>query len=324
MTTTKCSNLSPYEKQSETPYNIANFEAIMIPWGGAPLANITGPSAIECALWMCVQAYNVSVNLGRASQAIVHTWVDWKVANTTPWDSIEFTGMPKEFNVADNSSFQVSTAALYSIKNAFNFSGNIRANYDLEPMYSGDTSQSMGVAAAVGNWESWIQKVARSIGNDIRTNSRQPIITEPYVIGDEVISDPPPNPYYDGSAYITRPFIQVRWWWLTYPAAMIVASLVYLLLTMWQCRHHGAYIWKDHPLVLLSVALDHSIAEKAKGSLTRLGDLDQRIGDEKVVLEYDWGIWRLQRDQMSAPWPSISLPPLEESLRPALNPHGSI
>ena len=297
--TTQCSNVNALYKTSTVPYNIANFEAIMIPWyQDIPVPDTSGPTAVECALWMCVQAHNVSVSQGRVSQSIVNTWDTWREnIDAMLQGAIEFTGIPEEFNCASNSTFLVSEEALLVTQDAFNLSGSIYANYDLEPSYSNDIVQSMGVGAI--DWDAWIQKVARSISNNVRTNSRQ-ANTDFAFMPDDEMEILPPNPHYAGSAFITRPYVHVRWAWLSYPAGMLVASFAYLLLTMYESRQNGAHTWKENPLVLLTLALDPSITELAKGCSTRLNDLDERIGSEKVVLDYDWGVWRLRR-QASVP-----------------------
>jgi hypothetical protein len=96
-----------------------------------------------------------------------------------------------------------------------------------------------------GNWTHWIDKLSRSLTNTICT-------TWP-------VSNSIDSRYYAGQVSITQSYVHVRWAWLAFPAAMLLASLVFLLASMWQTHRSNTHAWKDSALVLLSVALEPDI-----------------------------------------------------------------
>ena len=107
---------------SDVPLYAVNFEAIMN--GGVTPADSAGPAAVECALWLCVQAYNVSVQSGLQTQRLLRSWskVDY---SASPGSLINFTEIPAEFNVAPGSVYQSSTQSLPALRASFNFSSSV-------------------------------------------------------------------------------------------------------------------------------------------------------------------------------------------------------
>jgi hypothetical protein len=105
-----------YNASSPTTPYIANFDVIGAPWTSEVWTNIT---ASECALWFCVQAYNISVENSRQSQSLVKSWST--IADTEPFDGISnrtFIDIPADFNVSPNTTFYVGGESVRAIKEA--------------------------------------------------------------------------------------------------------------------------------------------------------------------------------------------------------------
>ena len=310
-------SLGPYVSlENKTPDEVgdvqlytANFEAIYTPWnssglGLSQIASVdTQVFATECALWLCVQAYDVSVSSGRLSQSMVRSWSKAHYRGLQGDNfNVGFSDLPAEFNVAPSSNYSVSLDALTNLFYLFDFSNSIVEEVqnftcdgepgcklpatDLAPV-AVLTSSSYGAAAmwaSSQDWDGFIQGIARSVTNNIRTYATAPDDTQAL---------------YAGQAYITESYVHVRWAWITYPAAMVFASFLYLLIVMWQShrssRTYNCYAWKDSTLALLSVSLDQQIMEEAKSGLAGPGELSERIGNKEVVLENDWGTLALRQ-----------------------------
>jgi hypothetical protein len=130
------------------------------------------------------------------------------------------------------------------------------------------------------NWTHWIENLSRRLTNTIRTT--WPATNSTHF-------------RYAGYATTTQPYLHVRWAWLAFPAAMLLASLAFFLLSVWQTCRSTAEAWKDSAIVLLAVTLDPDILDKAKGHLNRPGELSKHIGKEKVFLVNQDGYLQLRR-----------------------------
>jgi hypothetical protein len=53
--------------------------------------------------------------------------------------------------------------------------------------------------------------------------------------------------------------------WLVFPTALVAASLVYLLLIMFQTATSPVHSWKGSPLTTLLFELDRDISQEAHG-----------------------------------------------------------
>jgi hypothetical protein len=124
------------------------------------------------------------------------------------------------------------------------------------------------------NASAWISNLATSMTNVMRST-------------DTVSRD-----QYNGSQYELT--VTVRWEWLTFPAALVVASLVYLLIIMFQTAASPVYSWKGSPLTMFLFELDRDISQEAHGQVEIQGGLMKTIGDTKVrMLREDGGIREL-------------------------------
>ena len=57
--------------------------------------------------------------------------------------------------------------------------------------------------------------------------------------------------FVNGQAYISTPFVEVRWAWLVYPLVLVLAGTIALMATIWQTRKKKLALWKASPFPLL-------------------------------------------------------------------------
>jgi hypothetical protein len=81
--------------------------------------------------------------------------------------------------------------------------------------------------------------------------------------------------------------IRVRWPWLAFPLSLVLAGLVFLVLTILQTRRRLVRPWKGHRMPLLLAAVDGDIRKMASGGLHRRTGLEDRIGKIRMRLEFD-------------------------------------
>jgi len=123
-------------------------------------------------------------------------------------------------------------------------------------------------------WDPWIVNVAASMTNVIRS------------------SDFTSRDQYNGSQHELT--VSVRWEWLTFPAALVTASLMYLLVIIFQTAASPVYSWKESPLTMLLFELHRNISHEAHGQVEEQGGLLKTIGGTKIRMSReDGGIRKL-------------------------------
>ena len=133
------------------------------------------------------------------------------------------------------------------------------------------------------NPQAFMDKLAKSMRNAVRTSAPAALQTA-----------------HVGETYINQSFVHVRWAWIASPAAMLLVALVFFVGSIWQnsrTRAVPCHAGKEGALVLLTVELDEKLAKMARGALARPGELAKRIRDERVILEDDWGLLVLRRQE---------------------------
>jgi hypothetical protein len=95
---------------STVPVYTTNFEAIYQSNTDYTTPGSIGPIyAAECALWLCVQAYDISTTLSKQMQILRGSWTTVFYPNTTAdgnWDIIDFRNIPNDFNVVQAQHFR--------------------------------------------------------------------------------------------------------------------------------------------------------------------------------------------------------------------------
>lgn len=107
--------------------------------------------------------------------------------------------------------------------------------------YSSDIAQRL---YGINDYNEWIDQAALSITNDIRLRG----------------SSSSENQTYAGTTLFTRPFVKVRWAWLTFPAVLVSGSVLFLALNIVQSRFDNVQAWKSSVLAMLFCTMDDDIA----------------------------------------------------------------
>ncbi|KAJ5620237.1 hypothetical protein N7510_004221 [Penicillium lagena] len=234
----------------------------------------SGFSAHECALWFCVQAYNISMTNGNLKQATVGSWSKSKRGSNYNY---HFATPPPEFNIPHNASFQISTQVVQilgdSVKSAIggyvsNSEGNI---------YMTNMTVS-GIYARMNDLDRWIDNYARIMTQSLRS------------IAD---SSPVTDTYYLGTAFRDQIYIHVRWAWLAFPAAMIIGTCLLLLVTIWKTDRSPVGPWRNSSLAPFFTETDEKLQLAAQGAMRSYGEnLIMAVGRENVRLTDVDGKWK--------------------------------
>ncbi|PCH02285.1 Protein of unknown function DUF3176 [Penicillium occitanis (nom. inval.)] len=259
-----------YNASSTTIPYIANFDIMGAPYLSEQWTNVT---AFECALWYCVQAYNITMNNSRQTQSPAKSWSTISPSDdSSDSDNLTFTNIPSDFNIAPDAQFVVGELTVNAVKTALigYLNGTVYGGTANEESYSSDFMQA--IWNSTSHIDTWISNLALSMTNDM-------LQTEPASS----------STLYAGTVYRYTGFIQVRWAWLTFPIVIVLGSVGFLVLSMIQTRRSRVGAWKSSPLVMLLADLDRAIKHKIGGEFNKANELITAVGNEKVVLTREAG-----------------------------------
>ncbi|KAI0200855.1 hypothetical protein F4808DRAFT_450582 [Astrocystis sublimbata] len=173
--------------------------------------------AYQCALWFCIQSYNVTITNGLVDTSVIG---EWSKSDIVPESSdlhaeCVFTDIPSEMNAKEHARYSVT---LESVKTLRSF---------MDRLTLGNGSQAAGtltydsdwieaIEAATGNLSGWISQLALSLTREIQ-------LTGTVRSGGK--SD------YSGTAYIMAPHVEVNWFWVAYPVSLMILAFLYLMQT---------------------------------------------------------------------------------------------
>lgn len=246
----------------------STFYLFGVPYG-SETSHVLSMTAAECALWMCVQVYNTSVNSTVQSDEIVATYTDYDEKE----DGYTFLPLPPSVDRGVAARYTVSTKAFLALTYAMDEALNGTAYVAVDGM-SASHAIIQGVWKGFDDPDTWISNMATSMSNVIRTNGTS-------------------RPQYDGAVYEIG--IQIRWNWLILPAALVGASLLLLVAVMVRMAYSPVKSWKGSPLTLLLFKLEKDVWREAVSRLDEYGAVVKAVGNRKVGLGRDEkGAWKFK------------------------------
>lgn len=256
--------------RSESPNLIGTFGALGLPGSKTLSSGLGGFVATECALWYCLQAHEVQVQFGETRDRVIRSWNRaTSLAPGTTNGNITFTSVPDEMNVNSTDLYGMPNMQLLGMSQYVNktFVGNVSADGGLG-VIAPSTDFAEGMQRGLDDPNSWINRLARSMTNDIRLNQT--------VVGTST--------QYDGITYTTGVIIIVRWPWIAYPASLVLLSLVYLVYIIIKTAQLKVRPWKSDALLPLYLQLDSDLKAMAAEGVNKPDGIQERRGGYCVNL----------------------------------------
>ncbi|KAI0126392.1 hypothetical protein BJ170DRAFT_595995 [Xylariales sp. AK1849] len=253
----------------------------------------TTVEAYQCALWFCLQSYNVTVVNGQQTTMVIGNWskTEFEASTSAHNDEYHFIDVPSEMNVDTSTRYSVPTESI-GVLTSFMHSltwGN-SSNVDNRPDYSSDWIQAMQNAST--DLTAWMSRLSLSMTKDIRT-SGTPDPTNKYA-----------NQFqYAGSAYVQAPYVKVHWRWVAYPLTLMTIAYLYLAQTVWRTARDQVAAWKSDSLPMLFARIDRGIHHVVRDGMDIPGGLSEQVGRTQVELVRKYnGKWlfRLPQDPPTA------------------------
>lgn len=269
------SNGAKYNASLQDKLYIANFDVVGWPFLESPRsASTQSVTASECALWMCIQAYNVSTRSNRQSQTIVQTISSLNTTLQTfssinatrsyeDYYNYTFPKLSAEMNAMPNTNFTVAFwgAETYrSTLDIFNGTGTMGFSSIIQ------SDPIDAVWRASSNLDPWIKRLALSMTNALRNGSAAPS-----------------HSFYDGTGYQLG--VSIRWQWIILPAALVLLSILFLVVVMVQTARSPVAAWKGSPLAILFFNVEQEMRWNVIGQTDKYMGIENAVGNVRVRLE---------------------------------------
>ena len=263
-------NNAAYNSSTSKRLNLAHFDVFGAPYNTYAFKwpNHSTISA-ECALWWCVNAYQVVDQAGHQETTTNRTFFNITYLVGDGWDGRQqyyFDPIPASLNPSPDANYSVGIDAtiilqeiLYSL-----LGGNITLDSESQA-YSSDFVEA--IWNGTGNIDYWAQNLALSMTNYLRT------------------ANPASNDLYNGTSYQLG--IKVQWLWIILPSIMVFSSVLVLAWIMIEISRSQVGVWKGSPLAMLFSDVDPEIkGQVGPGDAAQFRGIERAVGNRKVALEW--------------------------------------
>lgn len=266
-------------KLNDTLY-IVNFDLVGASYGS--LVQGFDPHtarASECAMWFCIKAYDTVTVAGHQVQIAAHTVSNIDATPLTGiFDNYTFPALPANMNPTPGVNYSIRLSAQQSYHSTFYKMFNGTATLDISAS-SANSDTADAIWSASADLDPWMQQVALSMSNGLRTFG-----TQPYQ------DNPPELSQYNGTGYQLG--VSVRWPWIILPAIMVLLSIVLLIIVMIQTARSPLAAWKGSPLVYLLFDVEQEVRRSVVGQTNVYHGFHDNVKDINVVLEgQPGGLW---------------------------------
>jgi hypothetical protein len=222
----------------------------------------------------CINKYSTSATDGVIHQEIRETWRNNSATHSQDSDLLYRPPDSANGNVANVSTFRVASLAARAmnsfLSNTFTGSGGLDVS-GTGPAFSSDVIHAL---YDTKDYSKRIENLAKSMTNNIRQQN-----------------DSGSGPF-SGLAFKTETYVKVRWAWFSYPATVILLSLLYLIGTIIETTRRDAAIWKSSNLALLFHGKNLVLTKPEHVMVNELTQMAERVKDVEVELvqtdEEDW------------------------------------
>ncbi|KAM3520858.1 hypothetical protein NHJ13051_006607 [Beauveria bassiana] len=263
----------PLPREQGTTAYLSIFELV----GASEHKSKTNSKGFECALWVCMKAYDTSMNDGHLSQRIISVWNETQLEKKTNahLDEHVFINVPNEMNTLEHSRYTISARAVETIRrfmdnltNGWYQDNGGRVNFSsdwIEAIHDGLPAMS-----------EWMDQLTLSLSNEFRRHGK---------LRDSFSTS------YEGSATKLANFVKVKWLWMLYPPLCLIVSLYYLFATISASVRDDVAIWKGDSMPMLFSCIHPDILHLGSGMIDTHKGLDE-LGRHGIALaKSESGAW---------------------------------
>jgi hypothetical protein len=243
----------------------------------------TLPTTHQCAIYFCVNMYNVTVQNSVPVTTVVSSWTS-DTGTPTIGGALEPGGMegtvdavlqlPKENDVENNNTYTIAAGTLANVQAWLNVTlqGSMNTSFSQveETLWAND---ELIVLNATNDWPFLMGALARAMTTYIRDPAQTRTASSVY-----------------GTAYRVETYIHVQWQWIALPTALVGMSILFLGGTMMKNESKHALAWKSSSLALLF----HGLEGVRKNTGEGMDQMREVARKTRVVLtQGNNGEWKL-------------------------------
>jgi hypothetical protein len=256
-------------------------------------------SVTQCAMSLCTRTYNIAVTGGVSSINVSEPtygkfFENPKSAGTSCWRPGNDSS-PVDVTQLTNTS--------YADPNEFAFCPTGSGDYRLFEYFEGEIRSYNRTSGSSGQWIDNVEKFNTGALGNTNLRPRVPLVERISAVGLEYVMTNVAASFTKAGLMASRTtvagtvrtaevYVDVEWWWLILPAALVALGTIFWLLTMAINRHQRLRLWKSSVLALLFHGLEivpryeehdryakaSNMDQTAQGLAVKLDVLDQRKG----------------------------------------------
>jgi len=275
--------------QTSPVYNITSiaFRNVQNPIADfTVMSNGGNQTAVECLLQYCVQTFNTTVVDGISNTTVVKSQTAASLGITLPTfgDEVDEVSVEFDFNSnnmtlsipssSGNVSYGSPVSTIFALQTwlGAKLPGYIDVN---QYLITSDSASTFSAAAATGNYIASIgnvlENIAAAMTNEMRESSGSINI--------------------HGTTYENIAYINVDWKWLTFPIALLVLGLIFLVATIVKSQFSSVGIWKGSTVATMLILKEDTRREL--GPLSSSSRMTQLAKSKKVRLRNMAGVWNI-------------------------------
>ena len=256
-------------------------------------------TALECGLWSCLQALDVSVSRGVYSERVINGPPGYRQGNETIYQPPETFRASSEITYASIHDNDLNNPDSFmdpglDLDGCGNVSVGASAIREVTKSYSaislgwqkaslpswGATPIMTAYSSNRADMHGWMQRLAKSLSNTLRGN---------YGVH-------PKDDVYAGRTEIYELYIAVSWSWLVYPIGLVCAGALYLVASIIATERAGIGAWKSDPLIMLLADAHEDIKHSVKNRVKRWYDMGiRRQNTDEVALMREGDNWMFRK-----------------------------
>ncbi|KAK4692436.1 hypothetical protein P7C71_g4768, partial [Lecanoromycetidae sp. Uapishka_2] len=227
------------------------------------------PTATECALYLCVQTLNTSVQNGILNQKTIKTWFNNSAADTgysTLSPPASGGQAPRNYNVSPLAKIPLAQflEKTFTVNmSAINLFGNTALENMMLTEWSSDVAQALwNVEDLDGLMSNLADRMTDALRNQFADASNSP----------------------QGDVFILETYVYVSWPWLILPVVLVLLSSVILLASIVTSLGTSNVVWKNSSLAVLFHGLT---ANEHTGYLIGKKEMEEAAEEMTVHLQQD-------------------------------------
>ncbi|KAK4550663.1 hypothetical protein LTR36_000242 [Oleoguttula mirabilis] len=229
--------------------------------------------ATECGLWLCIKRLNIYASEGVFMEYEEDDHWDQAKLNGSMWApgaAYSFTDVPDSLSGPNSDSYAVTAQAsmdiMRSLESTILSAGIITVSIEKDAVFPGTQVQSQAIWLATDDLDSYMSNISTTLTNTMRLAGAVDTDSQ------DLESDMP------AVAWTTVVQYEVRWLWLTFPFALVLLSIAFLIVTMIKDARSSVELRKNSASAVLRTSVDAGDEQDLRQNVGATGAQTEQSG----------------------------------------------